>query len=338
MTHPILGAALIGVGMVAPTYAAALAQLSDRVTLTGALGSSPTSAQAFLHEHAPKGRAYTSVVEIAQDPAVTVVLLTTPPDARREIVQTLAAAGKHILMEKPVERTLTAATELCEIAERHNITLGLMLQHRARPAALALRRMDLGPPRAVEISVPWWRPQSYYDAPGRGTYSRDGGGVLITQAIHTLDLALQFTGPVAQVLAQIDTLHDMEAEDFVTAALRFENGAPGTLFASTASFPGRAESITLHHAQATARLRANQLSVAWHDGRTETHGTDAPSGAGADPMAFSADLHRAMIADFAAALTENRAPLAPARSALPVHALIQAMERSNASGTRLTLS
>lgn len=338
MTHPLLGAALIGVGMVAPTYAAALSQLTDRITLTGALASGPTSARNFLDEHAPTGRAYASIDEIAQDPAITFVLLITPPNARREIVQTLAAAGKHILMEKPVERTLTAAAELCDIAERYDITLGLMLQHRARPAALALRGMDLGPLRAVEIAVPWWRPQSYYDAPGRGTYARDGGGVLITQAIHTLDLALQFTGPVTEVLAQTDTLHDMEAEDFVTAALRFENGAPGTLFASNASFPGRAERIILHHTQASAILEANQLTIAWRDGRTERHGADAPSGAGADPVAFAADLHRDMIADFAVALSENRAPLAPARSALPVHSLIQAIERSGKTGTRLTLS
>ena len=192
---------------------------------------------------------------------------------------------------------------------------------------------------AVEINVPWWRPQSYYDEPGRGSYARDGGGVLISQAIHTLDLALSIAGPVDAVTAMAATtgFHRMEAEDFVSAGLVFANGAVGQLFASTASFPGRGETITFHHQHGSAHLEAGLLRVDRHDGRSETIGAAAASGAGADPMAFTSDWHRFVIEDFAHSLRKRRAPLVPGRTALDVHRLIAALELSAKSGTRVAL-
>lgn len=332
------GVALIGAGMVAPIYIEALAGLPE-VRLTGVLARSAGSAQAFLGQHpVPGARAYGSLAEVAGDPTADFAIVTTPPDARADIVAALAAAGKPILMEKPVERSLAAARALVELCEAAGVPLGIVLQHRARPAAMKLNELapGLGPLMAAEVSVPWWRPQSYYDVPGRGTYARDGGGVLITQGIHVIDLALQFLGPVAEVTALTATtgLHRMEGEDFVAAGLRLASGAPVSLFATTAAYPGRGEEIVLHYREACARLAGNLLTVSHHDGRQETHGATAATGAGADPMAFTADWHRAVIADFAAALKEGRAPMVPGRSALAVHALIAAIEASGRSGRR----
>ncbi|MDJ0827134.1 MAG: Gfo/Idh/MocA family oxidoreductase [Rhodobacter sp.] len=328
-------AALIGLGMVAGTFAEALAN-SRLVRLAAVHARRPESRAAFLAAHPGLGaRAVDSVAAIAADPSIDFAILATPPDARRATVEVLARAGKPILMEKPVERTLAAATELVEICEAAGVPLGIVLQHRARPAMAELRRRlpGLGPLRAVEVAVPWWRPQSYYDVPGRGAYARDGGGVLITQAIHTLDLMLTLAGPVAEVTAMAATtgFHAMEAEDFVTAGLRFETGAVGQLFATTASFPGRGETVTLHGQHGSARLEAGTVRIDRQDGTQEVIGQSAASGAGADPMAFTSDWHRAIIEDFAQALTENRPPLVPGREALKVHRLIAALERSAAS-------
>ena len=341
-----IGVALVGVGMVSGTYADALSTLIDRLHLTGVLSTRASTANAFVKKFsaltantaATTPVVYTSAQQLADDPAVKFVLLTTPPDARESLVKLFAAAGKPILMEKPVERTLAAAQALCAIAEQHNVPLGIMLQHRARPSAGALadivRSGMLGELRVVEISVPWWRDQTYYDQPGRGTYARDGGGVLISQAIHTLDLALQFTGSVKSVVALTGTsgFHDMEAEDFVAAGLQFSNGAIGNLFASTACYPGRSEEIVLHFAQASARLQSSLLTLDWQDGRHERIGESAASGAGADPMAFTSDWHRSMLENFAAVVRQDAQPIATGRSALPVHALIEALERSGKSG------
>lgn len=339
--------ALIGLGMVGSAYADALHRLSNRVHLKGVFARTKESRTAFLTKFkdklAPDTRSYASISEIASDHDIEFVILTTPPNARKEIVVELAAAGKHILMEKPVERTVEAALELCEICEKNEVSLGVMLQHRARPSAIKMRELlaegVLGRLFTVEVSVPWWREQAYYDEPGRGSYERDGGGVMISQAIHTLDLMLELTGPVSKVTAMSGTsgFHKMESENFVTAGLEFRNGALGTLFTTTSSFPGRAESIILNFSHASAVLESNSLTLHRHDGTTETFGASTATGAGADPMAFTSDLHMAVIDDFVQSVKANRAPLITGRSALNVHHLIQGLEKSGKSGSTVNL-
>ncbi len=337
--------ALIGLGMVSRTYAAALADLAPELRLAGVHARQPESRAAFAAAHPDlpgAARAYASVKEIAADPEVDFVILTTPPNARLDLLRILmASGGKPVLMEKPVARTLAEAEEVAGIAAAAGVPLGIVLQHRARPVAAELRARlgDLGPLRAAEIFVPWWRPQDYYDEPGRGTYARDGGGVLISQAIHTLDLALSFTGPVAQVTAMLATtdLHRMEAEDWATAGLRFASGAVGSLMATTAAFPGRPEGFILHCENGSAEFVSNRLTLAFHDGRTETLGASSATGAGADPMAFTHDWHRDVIADFARAVQTGRPPLIPVEAALEAHRLIDALERSGREGRRIDI-
>ena len=338
-----IGVALVGLGMVAPVYVEALADLAPSVRLRGVMSRSPESAAVFRNRNADSlgedYRLYASLEEVAGDISVDLAILATPPDARREAVNLLADAGKHILMEKPVERTLEASEALCARCEAAEVQLAVMLQHRMRPAARwlaeTLDSRDPGSLDAVEISVPWWRPQAYYDEPGRGSYARDGGGVLISQAIHTLDLALTFTGPVREVLAMSATtgFHSMEAEDFVSAGLRYQCGAAGSLFASTACYPGRTEAIRLHYASASATLSGNAAQLVHHDGTTLEFGADTGTGAGADPMAFSSDWHREMISGFVEAIRTGSAPPVSGRDALEVHRLLHALEKSAAAGS-----
>ncbi|SMX31583.1 Gfo/Idh/MocA family protein [Actibacterium lipolyticum] len=330
---------LIGCGMVASAYVESFRNLSDQMQLAGVLASTGDSGRAFLAQHAkhfPTARAYETLEEvIAAKPDMAVVI--TPPNARVSIVRPLASAGIPILMEKPIERTFANAQELVEICA--DIPLGIMLQHRVRPSAKALRELlearDLGPLGLVEIYVPWWREQAYYDEPGRGTLARDGGGVLISQAIHTLDLALQFTGPVKEVMAmrRTSTFHTMESEDFVSAGLTFENGAAGSLVASTATYPGRTEEIILHYANASVTLKSAELTVNWRTGQTDTIGAAVATGAGGDPMAFTSDWHQAVIADFIDCIDSGATPAASGQSALAVHAVIEAITTSSTTGS-----
>ena len=333
-------AAMIGLGMVSGTYADAFANTAA-AKLVSVFSPTAQRRTSFLEKWSELGAAEAISVEEIAASDVDFVIVTTPPNARLEIVEALAKTGKPILMEKPVERDLKAATRLVEICESAGVPLGIMLQHRARPVVTDLRREmeGLGALRAVEVNVPWWRDQAYYDEPGRGSYARDGGGVLISQAIHTLDLMLSLTGPVTQVSAMAATtgFHQMEAEDFVCAGLRFENGAVGQLFATTASFPGRGETITFHFAEGSANLAAGVLQIDRQDGTSQTIGQAAASGAGADPMAFSSDWHRFVIEDFAGAVATGRPPLVPGRVALEVHGLIAALEQSAKTGKTLNL-
>lgn len=334
-----LNVVLIGLGMVADTHLHAIADQSNALTLRGIYSRTEKARKAFSKKAAEllgqAPHAYGSVDEIAADSAVDFAIVLTPPNARAEIITPLAKAGKHILMEKPIERDSRAAEEIVQLCESSNVLDGVVFQHRVREASIVLSQMiesgELGRLGLAEVTVPWWRDQSYYDEPGRGSYARDGGGVLISQAIHTLDLLLSLVGEVSQVqaMARTTSLHEMESEDFVSAGLDFANGAVGSLVASTASYPGDAESITLHFDKVSARLKSGILQLDWRDGRSETFGADATTGGGADPMAFTHAWHRDVIADFCSAITKNHPPLVSGREGLKVHRLIDALIESS---------
>lgn len=335
--------ALIGIGMVARTHIAALNATRNTIQLKGVSARKIERAQAFAAEFDGL-QVYPDVAAIAADADIDFVIIATPPNARLELIKPLAEAGKHILLEKPVARDGKEAEEIVALCEAAGVTLGLVFQHRMREASLKateiVRSGALGALGVAEITVPWWREQSYYDEPGRGTYARDGGGVLISQAIHTLDLALSLTGPVAGVQAMTATssFHTMEAEDFATAGLRFVNGAVGSLVASTASFPGGAETIILHFEKASLHLGSGVLTVSWRDGRTETFGASAATGGGADPMAFTHEWHQGIIEDFAEAVVQGHDPIVTGRAALVSHALIGAITRSSTERKTVELS
>lgn len=333
--------ALIGTGMVARTHMAALMAASDAVRLAGVSARRIENAQSFAEEFAKELgglNVYQDVAAIAADPTIDFAIVVTPPNARMHVIAPLAEAGKHVLLEKPVARTAAEATELVAFCEQKGVKLGIVFQHRMREASMAAAKLvasgSLGALGVAEINVPWWREQAYYDEPGRGTYARDGGGVLISQAIHTIDLALSLTGPVSSVQAMAATsrFHTMESEDFVTAGLRFASGAVGSLVASTASYPGGAETITLHFDKASLHLGSGVLTVSWRDGKTETFGASATTGGGADPMAFTHDWHQGVIEDFVSAVREDRDPVVTGRAALASHTLIDAIILSSREG------
>ncbi|MEM8749068.1 MAG: Gfo/Idh/MocA family oxidoreductase [Pseudomonadota bacterium] len=334
---------LIGVGMVADTHLQALADLADHLQLVAVCASRMETARRFAQKASAKlghdVEAFSSLDEMFASglPDIDFAIIATPPNARVALVEHFADAGIPILMEKPIERTSAAAEQIVEICEAASVLLGIVFQHRARAASqdLARRIADgaFGRLHVADIRVPWWREQAYYDEPGRGTYARDGGGVLISQAIHTLDLMLSLTGPVARVQAMARTsgFHTMEAEDFVSAGLEFESGAVGSLFATTASHPGAAESIELHFEKASVLLQSGQLHIRWRDGRVEAIGEDSATGGGADPMAFTHAWHRDVIADFADAVRDQRPTMVSGREALAVHYLIDALVASSDS-------
>lgn len=292
----------------------------------------------------PTGASKTTRLEdILEDASVRAVLVLTPPNTHLELVQRLARAGKHVLVEKPLEIDLARAQGLVEVCERHGVVLTVMLQHRLRQAATSLRALlnagELGQLVSASASVRWWRPQSYYDEPGRGTLARDGGGVLITQAIHTLDLLLSFTGLPARVmgLASTSPMHAMEGEDCACALLHYAHGAMATLQATTAAYPGFPERLELNGTLGSASLEAGVLQVAFMNGQTLSVGGQQGSGGGADPMAFDHAAHRAVLQDFIDAIRHDREPAVSGRSALAAQQVIEAIMASAQSGQPVDL-
>jgi UDP-N-acetyl-2-amino-2-deoxyglucuronate dehydrogenase len=230
------------------------------------------------------------------------------------------------------------------VAAGAGVKIAVCLQHRFRAAAERLGAIlaegGLGKIVACSTKIPLWRTQAYYDEPGRGVKARDGGGVLITQGIHTLDLMLSLAGPVEEVCgyAVTSAVHRMETEDLACAAVRFKNGAVGTIEATTAAYPGGEALIDFIGTKGTASLAGTALSVRWHDGRREDLPAESSGGGGADPMAFPHDHHLAVWRDFLDAIDHNREPRVSAREALKVHRLIDAILEAGETGGKVKVA
>jgi UDP-N-acetyl-2-amino-2-deoxyglucuronate dehydrogenase len=315
---------IVGLGMAVTPHAKSLLDLKLRVEVAHAFSPSAERRRKF---GALFGfRLCESLDAILHDRSVDAVLIFTPPNTHLELVEKFAAAGKHILLEKPLEVTLKKSERLVKAAS--GVKLGIVLQHRFRPAAEKLRELlpSLGKLVSASAMVPNWRPQTYYDQPGRGTRARDGGGVLLTQAIHTLDLFLSFTGEASKVTSFVTTtpVHRMETEDLVAAAVQFKNGAIGVVHATTTAYPGFPERIELIGTKGTALLEGTSLKVNIQNQPPFEFKTDLGSGGtGADPMAFPHDWHRGVLTDFLDAIENDRQPRVNGEEALKVHRFIE---------------
>jgi UDP-N-acetyl-2-amino-2-deoxyglucuronate dehydrogenase len=324
---------LVGLGMAVTPHAQSLVDLADRVRVAYAYSPSEARRKEFGRRFAfPQCDRIETILE---DRSVDAVLILTPPNTHLELASRFAAAGKHILLEKPLEISTARAEEL--VRKAFKVKLAVVLQHRFRPAAEKLRQVlpGLGTIVSASAQIPVWRPQSYYDQPGRGSRARDGGGVLLTQGIHTLDLLLSFAGEAVEVksFSATSSVHRMETEDLVCAAVRWKSGALGVVHATTCAYPGFAERIELIGTGGTAILQGTELQVRFADGKSIDLKTDAGGGGtGADPMAFPHDWHRGVLTDFLDAIEHEREPRVNGAEALKVHRFIDALLQTPRSG------
>ncbi len=345
VAHQRIGVALIGAGMIAKTHVAALSGARNVAQLRTIVSRRPERALHLAEYYDGQAPEFSDDLSaVAADPFISMAIVATPPSVRKDVIEELAKAGTHILLEKPVARTQEEALECVEICEREGVMLGVLFQHRMRAPSIAAARHvangQLGKLGLVEIAVPLWRDQSYYDELGRGTYARDGGGVMITNAIHTIDLALRLTGPVTRVQAMTATspLHQMEAEDFAVAGLRFSCGAVGSFVASTAMYPHRTEVIRLHFDSGSLRLDKDALEISWRDGRTDFEAKDEIRGEVKPLSGGNHEWHQAVIEDFIDAIRIGRKPMVTGREALISHQLIAAIETSSQTGRPVDLA
>ena len=323
--------ALVGLGPAALPHLRSLQDLNDRIELRYAFARDLRVDR--IQPYTGPVRLTDSLELILQDHEVQAVIVATPPSTHLEICERCFAAGKHVLLEKPIELNLERATRLLELATLAGLQLGVVLQHRFRQASQVLQKllMDgrLGEVQAASVRVPWWRSQAYYNEPGRGTFARDGSGVLLTQAIHTLDLFRALVGvqSVKSAVVRQTQLHQMETEDHVSALLVLGNGAPGDLMATTAMYPGFPETIDIIGTLGTARLTGGNLQVHFLEGAPVTISSEGGTGSGANPMDFSHEPHRELIIDFMQAIFEKRAPRVSGAEALKTQALISELLR-----------
>ena len=325
----MIGVAVIGLGNALQPHARALVDLADRVRVVWAAASSKTRLKDVADRYGFPTT--TDIARAIEDPAVDAVVVLTPAIAHLPIAETAFAAGKHVLCEKPLEVSIERGEQLIAAGRRAGRHLGICLQHRFRPGSQRLHQVlrsgALGEVQAATMIVPWWRPQSYYDEPGRGVKARDGGGVLITQAIHSLDLFrwLLDIDTVEAALVRTTSLHRMETEDYASALVRLGNGAPGTIVATVAAYPGGPEWLHIIGSYGTARLDGGNLRLAFVDGREEVLTDSSGTGSGASVMAFSHEAHRAVLSDFLDAIEQGRDPAIPGEEALATQRVIDAI-------------
>jgi UDP-N-acetyl-2-amino-2-deoxyglucuronate dehydrogenase len=331
-----LGIGIIGLGMAVKPHALALRDLAGQAEVIGGWSPTPQRRHEFVQSYGLP--AADSLDALLGNPRVDAVLILTPPRTHAELAVQAAMAGKHVLLEKPIDVTLAQARAVVDAVEGAGRRLGVVFQYRFRPGTVTLRKLvrehALGELLSVSCAVRWWRSGEYYAQPGRGMRARDGGGVLLTQSIHTLDVLLDLVGPVQRVTARCRTsaLRSIDTEDIACAAVEYRNGAIGVVDATTVAYPGYPERIDIAGTKGSAVLEAERLTVHRLGQDPLLIDGSMAGGGGADPMAFSHQPHRRLIEDFLEAVRTGREPMASGRSALSVHALIDAMLESSGSG------
>jgi len=332
-----IGIVMVGLGPGSQPHLKSLQDLSARVDLRWAVCRHPHKAgRTFLP---PAVQVSADLGRALSDPEVDMAIVATPPATHLAIVLECLQHGKHVLLEKPLEVSFERSQDLVTRAARSSLLLGVVLQHRFRPGSIRLREIlaegKLGAVQAASVRVPWWRPQEYYDQAGRGTLQRDGGGVLLTQAIHSLDLFRSLVGVSAVEAAQVLTtsIHRMETEDYASALVRLANGAPGSVLASTAMYPGAAETIEIIGQLGSAVLTGGDLQVLFRSGEQIAVRSGGGTGGGANVMDFPHDAHRALIEDFLAAIHDGHQPLVSGGEALATHVFIEQILARSRSGS-----
>jgi predicted dehydrogenase len=342
-----LGFALIGCGMIARFHARALAEIPN-ARVAALVSRTPANAQKLLDETAtPACPVFTTVEAAVKAPGVDAVVITTPSGAHLEPAVAAAAAGKHVVVEKPLEITGERCDRIIEACDKHRVKLCTIFPSRFGDANAALKaaveegkfgRLTLG-----ETTCKWWRTQQYYDEGGwKGTKALDGGGALMNQAIHNVDLLLWVMGDAVRVSGFTATLaHErIEVEDTAVAVLRFKNGALGVIQATTSVHPGYPKTIAVHGDRGSAVIEQDDV-LRW-DFTPETDADRAvkerfarkvgASGGSADPKAISHEGHRRQLADFVEAIRDNRPPRVDGREGKRAVVLITSIYESDRTG------
>jgi predicted dehydrogenase len=306
--------ALVGAGVIGTHHATVIGRLADRIELVAVADVQPGRAAALAAGHG--GRPYMSLTEALAAEDVDVVVVCTPTGRHGEIAIEALQAGKHVVIEKPAEITVERTDEIIAAQQQAGTLVTVISQHRFDPstetAIAAIERGELGRLTSGIASIDWWRGQSYYDSGDwRGTWDLDGGGALMNQGVHTVDLLVATLGRPVEVFAYAGTLaHErIEVEDVAVGVVRFESGALGVLHATTAAYPGLSARLQVHGDRGSVVIDNDQLAYLHVTAAGESPeeklmgqpSTRAVPTAGSDPGQLS-DAHRLQYLNFLGAL------------------------------------
>jgi UDP-N-acetyl-2-amino-2-deoxyglucuronate dehydrogenase len=300
--------------------------------------------------------AYTDLSDLLANDDIDVVNIATPSGSHTEVGLQVVAAGKHMIVEKPADITTARIDELIAAIDKAGLKAAGIFQSRLDPLNMEIRAAiqngRLGRLIGVHGHLPWYRKQSYYDGPHgswKGTWGMDGGGSLMNQGVHTVDLLQWISGRVTSVMGMFGVFnHEIEAEDQSVALLRFESGALGTLYTTTCAFPGHDQRITIYGSEGSLVKREGALEswrlLADEGGAEEADMLDrfgekaGKSSGSADPMAVSFDGHTQIIMDMVEAVEQDREPMITLHSARHAVEIINAIFESGRTGREIKIS
>ena len=344
------GFGIIGCGMIANFHAKAIRDI-DGAELVACFNRTAPKAEKLAAEFG--GEVYTDLSEMLKRDDLDIVTICSPSGAHMEPCVQAAEAGKHVVVEKPLDVTLERCDRMIEACNKAGVKLATIFPSRFHKSSQLMKQAvdggRFGKLALGDAYVKWFRTQEYYDSGAwRGTWELDGGGALMNQAIHSVDLLLWLMGPVVEVMAHTATVaHErIEVEDVATATLRFANGALGTVEATTAGFPGSLKKIELTGSQGTAILEEEDI-IKWEFAestddddklREEMLGKTETGGGAADPAAIGHHAHAELFRDFLQAIEEDRPPLIDGVEGRRSVELILAIYESAKSGQKISLT
>jgi len=255
--------------------------------------------------------------EVCRHPKVDYVDLCTFPDFRLQAIEVCAQSKKHIQVQKPASTNVETAQRMIDVAAKGGILLGVVSQHRFDDSTQFLKKAiaegRMGKILQADAYVKWYRSAEYYSRPIKGSWATEGGGALINQAVHQVDILLWLIGPVQELFGywQLGALHKIESEDVVNAMLKYSSGATGVIQAATAFWPGYSERVEIHGTKGTAVITGDKLTT-WDiendSGEPAPLDREVSSGA-SDPMAISLTPFERQFLDFGDAIRKGRQPL-----------------------------
>lgn len=347
MASAPLGFAVVGTGMIAGYHARAIQQ-TPGARLVAVVSRSPERGQQFAAEH-DVPVVCSSVAEVVQRGDVQVVNVTTPSGAHLDPALEAIRAGRHVIVEKPLETTPARADQIIRLAEQQGVTLATIFQGRfgagAQRVKAALEAGRLGRLALASAFVKWYRSAQYYETPWKGTWGLDGGGALMNQAIHAVDLLVWFAGLPSEVSGRITRrVHTgIQADDTTVAALVFPSGALGTIEATTAAWPGWSRRIELCGEHGSICLEDDRITR-WEFLRPQPEDEQvlaSPAdglGSGAGSAAgISLAGHLRQIGDFVEAVQSGRAPAIDGHEGKRAVELVHAIYESARAGNSVLL-
>lgn len=325
---------LIGAGNISETHARAASEVSG-LTVAAVWSRSGDHARALAERH--NAKAYETLEKFLEHRPMDLVAIGTPSGLHAEHGIACARRGLHVLVEKPIEISTARADALIDAARENGVKLGVFFQDRLKPDVERLKALvdggRLGEPVLASARVKWYRPNEYYArSTWRGTWALDGGGSLINQGVHTIDLLVWLFGPVRRVFGRTAArVHGIETEDTAVAVLEFESGALGTIETATSVFPGYSRRLELTGSQGTLILEGDRLAAV--DLRDAAAGTASGRAAFVDASAVSPQLtdttpHRRIMEDFILSIERGTRPCCDGIDARASVALIEAIYAS----------